>query len=207
MLTYIPLAITLLMVLTYSYIYVVDKVVVAIISIGATGMAFTAALVRRMTLVDKTWMIMLSSAVYASLRLIPLIPSEISLLVSLAILIALLDSTSGSLRVDSTWKYLVLSSTVAGAVGVVYSTSPLAWIMLSPLIELMLVDAGAGPQGVFFSLYNVVLYGLALAYKPILILYMFMLSLLRLIHPFFKSPGFLCFDPLIRITMLVIPWI
>jgi len=34
-----------------------------------------------------------------------------------------------------------------------------------------------------------------------------MLSLLKLIHPFFKSAGFLCFDPLIRIAMLVVPWI
>jgi len=206
-LTYIPLAITLLMVLTYSYIYVADGVAAAAISIGATGIAFTTALVRRMTLVDKTWMIMLSSTIYAFLRLIPLIPSEISLLVSLATLIALLDSTSGSLRVDSTGKYLVLSSMVAGVVGVVYGTSLLAWVMLSPLIELMLLDTGEDPIGVFSSLYNIVLYGLALAYKPILILYMFMLSLLRLINPFFKSLGFLCFDPLIRITMLVIPWI
>jgi len=206
-LTYIPLAITLLIVLTYSYIYVADGVAAAAISIGATGVAFTTALVRRMTLVDKTWMIMLSSTIYASLRLIPLIPSEISLLVSLATLIALLDSTSGSLRVDSMGKYLVLSSMVAGVVGVVYGTSLLAWVMLSPLIELMLVDTGEDPIGVFSSLYNVVLYGLALAYKPILVLYMFMLSLLRLTHPFFKSSGFLCFDPLIRIAMLVVPWI
>jgi len=206
-LTYIPLAITLLMVFTYSYIYVLDRVLVAVISIGATGIAFTTTLVRRMTLVDKTWMILLSSTIYAFLRLIPLIPSEISLLVSLAILIALLDSTSDSLRVDSTGKYIVLSSIVAGVVGVVYGTSLLAWVILSPLIELVLVDTGEDPIGVFSSLYNVVLYGLALAYKPIPILYMFMLSLLRLIHPFFKSPGFLCFDPLIRITTLVIPWI
>jgi len=206
-LTYIPLAITLLMVLTYSYIYVADGVAVAAISIGATGIAFTTALVRRITLVDKTWMIMLSSTIYASLRLIPLIPSEISLLVSLATLIALLDSTSRSLRVDSMEKYLVSSSILAGVIGVVYGTSLLAWVMLSPLIELMLVDTGKDPIGVFSSLYNVVLYGLALAYQPILILYMFTLSLLRLTHPFFKSPGFLCFDPLIRITMLVVPWI
>jgi len=204
-LTYIPLAILLLMVFTYSYIYVLDRVLVAVISIGATGVSFATALARRMILEDKTWMIMLSSTIYAFLRLMPLIPSEISLLVSLAILIALLDSTSGSLRVGSMGKYLVLSSMVAGVIGVVYGTSLLAWVMLSPLIELMLADTGEDPIGVFSSLYNVVLYGLALAYKPILILYMFMLSLLRLINPFFKSPGFLCFDPLIRIAMLVVP--
>jgi len=206
-LTYIPLAIPLLMVFTYSYIYVLDGVLVAVINIGATGLSLTTALARRMILEDKTWMIMLSSTIYASLRLIPLIPSEISLLVSLATLVALLDSTSGSLRVDSMGKYIVLSSIFAGVVGVVYGTSLLAWVMLSPLIEFMLANTGEDPMGVFSSLYNVVLYGLALVYKPIPILYMFMLSLLRLTHPFFKSPGFLCLDPLIRIVMLVIPWI
>jgi len=206
-LTYIPLAIPLLMIFTYSYIYVLDRVLVAVINIGATGLSLTTALARRMILEDRTWIIMLSSTIYAFLRLIPLIPSEISLLVSLATLIALLDSTSGSLRVGSMGKYIVLSTVLAGVIGVVYGTSLLAWVMLSPLIELMLLDAGEDPMGVFSSLYNVVLYGLALACKPIPILYMFMLSLLRLTHPFFKSPGFLCLDPLIRIAMLVIPWI
>jgi len=178
-----------------------------VVDLALLGLVLPLWLVSREILLYKTWSILLSATVFCALSSALWIPSEVALLSSLLILLGLLSASSRSPEPGGRG-LLAVAALMIGLAGAVLGVELLPWIILSPVIEIVLVEERENRLAeALGSLYAVSVYGLSMGFSYIVLAYMLILCLARLYTSFLRSLNSVWLDSLARLTLaVVLPW-
>jgi len=190
-----------------SYLLLADRAVATALNIALLSIVLVAWLTNRDTLLYRTWSILLSSIVYCGLQLTAIVPGEISLLTSLLVLTALLTPLGKHVE-TSMWSHTVAAVLVVGLVGIALNLRPISWIVLSPLVELALLDKSRGLRlSTLYSTYTICLYALVMRFSLAMTAYMLAACILKLQLPLLSRLDTIWADSTIRAALAVVrPW-
>jgi len=191
-----------------TYLLIGDNTILLAIYLALLGSTLSIWFITRESILYKTWTTFFSSTISIALAFLPWIPTEIRLLITLLILLGLLTPVERYGEVDRRGLIIAIALST-GFIGAILGLELLPWIILSPLIEIILIEKiDRNPIAILNSLYIISIYGLSMRFSYIVIIFMLLLYLARLFTPFLRSLDSIWLDTLIRFVFVVVsPWI